>query len=73
MNVKINKAKIKKSIFLDAEYTRFNEDGTFDTISISSTQVIHDDLREAFARMNDVLAIQCDLYIEENNGRVYGK
>lgn len=54
--IEIKKAKIKDGMFLEAEYSERLPDGTTNSIKISSAHVVHDDLRAAFADLDETLA-----------------
>jgi hypothetical protein len=57
--VKIRKAKIKDALFLEAEYTRVIGDEER-SVKEDSTAPIHDDLKQAFSRLDEHLSNLCD-------------
>lgn len=59
-NVKIKKASIKDSLFLNVEYSEFLEGHSKKETKLSCTVPIHEDLRTSFEKLHKHLAILCD-------------
>jgi hypothetical protein len=59
-DVKIKKAKIKDELFLEGEYTETLPGHSKKDSKFSCTVPVHDDLKDAFAKLNKHLAILCD-------------
>lgn len=58
--IRIKKAKIKDSLFLEAEWTEELPGHSKNDTKLSSTIPIHDDLKESFDNLHAHLAILCD-------------
>ena len=65
--IEIKKAKIKDGMFLEAEYSERQPDGTSNSVKISSGHVIHDDLRAAFNDLDETLAQFTQQYDKAKN------
>ena len=59
-DVKISKAKIKEDLFLEGEYTETLPGHSKKVSKFSCTVPVHDDLKEAFKKLDRHLAILCD-------------
>lgn len=59
-NIKIRKAKIKDGLFLEADYVQELPGHSKKNISMSSTVPVHEDLTNAFVKLNKHLALLCD-------------
>lgn len=59
-SVKIKKASIKDSLFLNVEYSEFLHEHSKKETKLSCTVPIHEDLKNAFSRLHRHLAILCD-------------
>ena len=61
MEIKIKKASIKEGLFLDAEYERMVEENPR-TVGEKSKAPIHDDLKNAFKKLDEHLCILCEQF-----------
>ena len=59
-NVKIKKAKIKDDLFLEVEFTEDLQGHNKKDTKLSCTVPVHQDLKDAFQKLNKHLAIVCD-------------
>lgn len=59
-DVKLKKAKIKDDLFLEVEYSEDLPGHSRKDTKLSCTVPVHDDLKEAFAKLHTHLAILCD-------------
>ncbi len=62
-SVDITKAQIKDGLFLNVSYSESTSSGSND-VTKKCTAPIHDDLRDAFAKLDDHLATICGQYDE---------
>lgn len=59
--IQLKKAKIKDSLFLEVEYSESIADGT-NTVKKDCTAPVHDDLKNAFSKLDDHLCGLCYQY-----------
>ena len=59
-NVKIKKAKIKDNMFLETEYVEMLPNSSKKDAKVSLTIPVHQDMKDAFAKLHVHLAILCD-------------
>lgn len=57
--IQLKKAKIKDSLFLEVEYSETISDGT-NTVKKDCTAPIHDDLKNAFEKLDHFLEVACE-------------
>jgi hypothetical protein len=63
--IQLKKAKIKDSLFLEVEYSETIADGT-NTVKKDCTAPVHDDLKNAFAELDDHLSRICEQWTTNN-------